>query len=121
MSSNRVFAYNPGAPISGTVQVGSLAISNSLMDYSKSPGGVQWWAGPDGSLGYVIAKDVVSQPAVEGRTAQVSFWRSEEVSTQSFINLVNNFPPRLGQTPFDNAQDAKTWLNDSGYWTSFEE
>lgn len=40
----RVFAFNSGTTISGTTQVGNIAIGTSPMDYSGNPGvgGVQW-------------------------------------------------------------------------------
>jgi len=59
MSTSKSFAYNTGSPIAGTDQVGDLAISVDDQDYTTSPGGVQWWQGPDQDLGYVIA---YSQP-----------------------------------------------------------
>jgi hypothetical protein len=58
MATSRSFAYNTGSPISGTEQVGNLAVSVDLLDYTISPGGVQWWQGPDQDLGYVIAHTV---------------------------------------------------------------
>jgi hypothetical protein len=48
-------AYNTGSAISGTIQVGNLAVGTSSLDYSSNPGGVRWWMGPDDSTGYVIA------------------------------------------------------------------
>lgn len=58
MPTSKSFAYNPGSPIAGTEQVGDLAISVDAQDYTTSPGGVQWWQGPDQELGYVISKPV---------------------------------------------------------------
>jgi len=58
MATTRAFAYNIGAPISGTQQVGDLAIGITDQEYSANPGGVPWWIGPDESLGYVIAVPV---------------------------------------------------------------
>jgi hypothetical protein len=58
MPTSKSFAYNTGSPISGTDQVGDLAISVDQLDYTTSPGGVQWWQGPDEDLGYVIAHTV---------------------------------------------------------------
>jgi len=58
MSTSKSFAYNTGSPIAGTDQVGDLAISVDPLDYTTSPGGVQWWQGPDQELGYVIAHTV---------------------------------------------------------------
>ena len=50
------YAYNPGAPISGTDQIGDLAIgTNPSIDYASNYGGVKWWQGPNYNQGIVIA------------------------------------------------------------------
>jgi hypothetical protein len=50
------FAYNTGGQISGTDQIGNLAIgTNSAIDYSSNFGGVKWWQGPNYNQGIVIA------------------------------------------------------------------
>jgi hypothetical protein len=54
----KIFAYNTGSAISGTTQVGNIAISQADVEYSANYGGLQWWGGPDESLGYVIAVPV---------------------------------------------------------------
>jgi hypothetical protein len=56
MSTSRPFAYNTGSQISGTDQVGDLAIGTPTVGFELS--GVKWWNGPDEELGYVIAKPV---------------------------------------------------------------
>jgi len=52
MSKARPFAYNPGDPISGTIQVGDLAVGAPITGFTDSP---QFWNGPDEEQGYVIA------------------------------------------------------------------
>ena len=54
MATSTPLAYNTGPTIGGTTQIGSLAVGTTNQDYSKSPGGVPWWMGPDQDLGYVI-------------------------------------------------------------------
>ena len=54
MPTTRPFSYNTGSPISGTIQVGNLAIGYPTTGYT----GMEWWNGPDESLGYVIAQPV---------------------------------------------------------------
>ena len=49
----KIFAYNTGAPISGTSQVGDIAVSDIDVQYSDNYGGLQWWGGPDENYGYV--------------------------------------------------------------------
>ena len=53
MSLTRPFAYNIGSPISGTTQVGSLAVGDINIEYSANYGGVIWW---EGSLGVQISE-----------------------------------------------------------------
>jgi hypothetical protein len=54
MSTTRPFAYNSGSPITGTEQVGDLAVGYPTSGYT----GMKWWNGPDEDLGYVIAQPV---------------------------------------------------------------
>ena len=50
------FAYNTGGQISGTDQIGNLAIgTDHTIDYATNYGGVKWWHGPDYNQGIVIA------------------------------------------------------------------
>lgn len=116
MSTARPFAYNTGAPIAGTEQVGSLAIGYP----SEGFVGLEWWNGPDEDLGYVIAQSVSgdTQPTpVAGVDASVGFFRSEALTENSFISLANVIAGPSG--PFASGANAKTWLNSNGYWTSF--
>ena len=55
MPTARPFAYNPGSPIAGTEQVGSLAVGAPTTGFTNNP---QFWNGPDEELGYVIAKPI---------------------------------------------------------------
>ena len=122
MAITRPFAYNLGSNIPGTIQLGNLAIGVDNLDYSEQPGGVRWWNGPDESLGYVIAHETVSgnQPNPVGVDAYLGFWRSEFKTESSFIQLAE-WVSELNNNPqtFSNGNDAKTWLNDNGFWTSY--
>jgi hypothetical protein len=55
MATARPFAYNTGSLISGTIQVGDLAVGFPTSGFTDSP---QFWNGPDEELGYVIAQVV---------------------------------------------------------------
>ena len=55
MAFARPFAYNPGTPIPGTEQVGSLSIGSPTSGITNNP---PFWNGPDEDLGYVIAAPV---------------------------------------------------------------
>ena len=55
MATARPFAYNTGSVISGTIQVGDLAVGTPTSGFTDSP---QFWNGPDEELGYVIAQAV---------------------------------------------------------------
>ena len=56
MATARPFAYNTGAGITGTDQVGDLAVGTPTSGFAST--GLPWWNGPDEDLGYVIAQSV---------------------------------------------------------------
>jgi hypothetical protein len=62
MATSRPFAYNNGASIPGTEQVGDLAVGFPTDGFGST--GKVWWNGPDEDAGYVIAKEnsVGNQP-----------------------------------------------------------
>ena len=51
------FAYNTGSPISGTEQIGDLAVGTANGDYSYT-NNPQFWGGADDTTGYIIAAPV---------------------------------------------------------------
>jgi hypothetical protein len=117
MATARPFAYNPGELIDGTEQIGNLSIGFPTSGFTTNP---QYWNGPDEDLGYVIAKPISgnTQPTpLSGVTASVGFNRSPLKTQQSFVDYTNS----IFNQNFTGGTDAKTWLNDNGYWTSFTE
>jgi hypothetical protein len=121
MAIQKIFAYNTGSLISGTTQVGDIAISEADVEYSANFGGLQWWGGPDETNGYVIAHTDPSgsHDGAAGGSANLGFWRSTGLTDSDFLILCNSIPPRIGDTPFTNTSEASTWLATNGYWTSF--
>jgi len=120
MSTSRPFAYNPSPnpTISGTTQVGNIAIGvDPNLDYFGGAGGVQWWEGPDEDLGYIVAKPISSlnQPNPLFIPAGVAFGRSL-FTEESFILLAESLS---SGTTFATGNDASTWLTDNGYWNSW--
>lgn len=117
MATSRPFAYNTGTTISGTTQVGSLAVGTPAVGFQST--GLQWWNGPDETLGYVIAQSVSAntQPTpVSGQTASVGFFRSPLLTEASFIQLAQ----KISQNQiFTAGTQANTWLNNNGYWSSW--
>jgi len=116
MAIARPFAYNSGSSIPGTEQIGDLSIGAPTSGFTNNP---QYWNGPDEELGYVIAQSVSgnTQPTpLSGVTASVGFFRSEDLTEGSFITLSEI----IANQSFANGDDAKTWLNNNGYWTSYE-
>jgi hypothetical protein len=115
MAFARPFAYNPGSPIPGTEQIGNISIGAPTSGFTNSP---QYWNGPNEELGYVIAQSVSgnTQPTpLSGVTASVGFFRSTDLTEGSFITLSETI---AGQS-FATGEEAKTWLNNNGYWTSY--
>jgi hypothetical protein len=118
----KIFAYNPGAPISGTTQVGNIAISEADVQYSINFGGLQWWGGPDESLGYVITYPVPAgdhQTPIPGVFSSIGFYGTKNMTNplneSSFVELTNN---SFNQN-FTTGNDASTWLTTNGYWNSY--
>jgi len=115
MSTSTPFAYNTGAVINGTTQVGSLAVGTPSSGFTSSP---QFWNGPDEELGYVIAVPVSggTQPTpISGVTASLGFYRSTGLTDSSFIELTNG----LFNQSFSSATEASIWLTNNGYWNSY--
>ena len=120
MTFARPFAYNPGDPIPGTEQVGSLAIGAPTSGFTNNP---QFWNGPDEDLGYVIAAPVSgnTQPTeIPGVFASLGFYGTSGFSDSEFINLSQSVSSAYG-TPqtFSSATDASTWLTTNGFWNSY--
>lgn len=116
MATSRPFSYNTGALIPGTTQSGNIAAGYPTAGFAAT--GLQWWNGPDEDLGYVIAnpKPSNNQPTPDGKSASVGFWRSSALTDNSFISLVQSI---CKTQSFASTTDAKTWLTNSGYWTSY--
>ena len=117
MATSRPFAYNTGSTISGTEQIGDLAIGVDNLDYDGGVGGVTWWNGPDEDLGYVICRPNVTgnQPNPVGIPAYVRFLRSKLKTEESFVSLVNT----VYSQSFTTGNECKVYLNNNGYWTSW--
>lgn len=121
MATTRPFAYNTGSTISGTIQIGDIAVGDTDQDYSSSPGGVKWWMGPDEDLGYVIAAPVPEgdQPTPVEVDAYIQFYRTSEKTDQKFFELVNSLNLTATTFNFDNDNLLKPFLNNNGYWTNW--
>jgi hypothetical protein len=123
MATSKPFAYNTGALISGTTQYGDIAVGDIQVEYSANYGGVKWWGGPDEDLRWIIGSTRPSgQPVPSGvtGTAQVGFWGTPlgYKTDSAFLNLANYIGSKSGQT-FTTTNDATTWLNANGYYTSY--
>jgi hypothetical protein len=118
----QIFAYNTGSTISGTSQVGDIAIIENDGVFSPGLGGLTWWGGPDESLGYVITYPVPAgdhPTPVSGVTAYLGFLGTKNMpnpfSESTFVALTNS---SFNQS-FTNGNDASTWLTTNGYWNSW--
>jgi hypothetical protein len=121
MATARPFSYNLGAGITGTTQVGDLAVGTPTNGFPASP---RFWNGPDEELGYVIAHPVPAgnQPTpVSGVNAFLGFNRTPDFTDSSFISLSNYVARLYGGTSanFSSALQASTWLTANGFWNSY--
>ena len=123
MATARPFSYNPSPnpPISGTTQVGSLAVGTPADGFTLNP---RFWNGPNEELGYVIAHPVPAgnQPTpVSGVSASLGFNRTSDFTDSSFISLANYVASTFGGTAanFSAALQASTWLTANGFWNSY--
>lgn len=121
MATARPFAYNTGAPIAGTTQIGSLAVGTPTDGFVAT--GLEWWEGPDEELGYVIAVPVSgdTQPTpISGVTASLGFYRTDGFDDNGFINLSQYVANDFGNPQtFLSATDASIWLTNNGFWNSY--
>jgi hypothetical protein len=112
--ASRLFAYNSGATVSGTIQSGNLAISNDF----RAGGSVQWWNGPNEDLGYVIGyPDPSGNRKANGSLIggdAVGFRRTSKTDAD-FLSLANS----LSGQGFLTASVAAEWLNRNGFYTSY--
>jgi len=114
----RPFSYNPTLdPINGVKLINNVAIGYDPLDYSKDPGGIRWWNGPDEDLGYVIGTSVPTQDhkTPHGNIGNVRFWRSKSLTEDSFIYLTN----WVFHQNFSTGRECQVYLNNNGYWTTY--
>lgn len=120
----RPFAYNFSDVVPpGCTQIGKILIGIEPQDYTIIDTNF-WWSGPDESVGYVIAKPIengtqpnsINRIFNNGQTASIGFNRSESKTDLSFLSLVKS----VFAQEFNDATSAKNWLNENGYWTSYE-
>jgi hypothetical protein len=109
MATARPFAYNTGAGITGTDQVGSLAVGTPTEGFSAT--GLEWWNGPDEDLGYVIAQ------SVPGDTQPTSFFSGQMSCSTIYkganINLSNNNQTAFQQFGYQMSVLTNTFIDDN--------
>jgi len=117
MPTSRPFAFNSGSTISGTIQIGDLAIGYPITGFTNNP---QFWNGPDEELGYVIAYPQPNglHPNPVFIPAFLGFKRSKFLTEQSFIDIAN-YVADGATSPFTSGNEASTWLTNNGYWNSW--
>jgi hypothetical protein len=120
MPTSTALGYNTGSTITGTQQIGSLAVvTATTVNYSPiTNGGVTFWMGPDEELGYVIGVPVsggTQTTPIVGVNAFLGFYRSLLKTDSSFLSMVNS---TFNQT-FSDANSASSWLTTNGFWNSY--
>jgi hypothetical protein len=106
MAITRPFSYNTGAPIAGTIQVGSLAVGTPTSGFTTNP---QFWNGPDEELGYVIAVPV------SGNTQPTPLFSGNLILSTTYkggdINLSNSNQTALQQFGYQQSVLGQTLIN----------
>jgi hypothetical protein len=116
MATTRPFSYNTGSTITGTIQVGDLAVGYPTAGFVAT--GLEWWNGPDEELGYVIAQPVPddTQPTpISDVTASVGFFRTNGFDDNEFIDITNI----LLESNYTDAFLASSALTANGFWNSY--
>lgn len=123
MATITPIAYNnSGTPISGTTQLGDLAIGDTSQDYGAYPSGYTFWSTPDLDLHYVIAYPVPlgNHPNPLSIPCYVGFFKTPTKSDADFINLTEYIANQDNDPQnFLNAAEAQNWLTTNGYWNSY--
>ena len=104
MPTARPFAYNTGAPISGTTQVGDLAIGTPSNPTEGLP---PFWNGPNEELGYVIAVPVSGNtqptPVTTNRLYLSTTYKATDIAlsnnNQTATEVFSYQQSVLGETP----------------------
>ena len=131
-----------GLTQSGNIIVDTVGNNTSLYNFVAGISNVEL------TSGYVIVTDTTTAGVVGRSTGnstgpnapsnQPTYWVSNGLSNDAFLNLVNALPPTLdgngfntpnttppnGRPYFDgtgtgDAASAKVWLMNNGYWTNF--
>jgi hypothetical protein len=115
MATTTPLAYNTGSTISGTIQVGNLAVGTTVQDYSSNLGGVTWWMGPDEELGYVIAKPISgnTQPTPIFSGAPSGQMSCSTIYKGININLSNNNQTAFQQFGYQMSVLTNTFINNN--------
>ena len=111
-----------GGTIAGTTKYGNLYVGTTPQDYGEVglANSCVFYATPNQDLGYVIAHEDPSgtHNGLPGNIpAYVGFWRSELLTENSFVNLVNG----LFNQSFTGGTQAKNYLTANNYWTSYSD
>ena len=102
------YAVNTGNTISGTTQIGHIAIGvNGTYDFSARPGGVTWYMGPDENLGYLFVHPdyVANRPR---------FKRTDGFSGYLFEVKICEMVEIMGHEPFSGLSESINYLESVG-------
>ena len=108
--------------ITGTEKYNNLFVGTTAQDYGVvgANNGVIFYSTPNQDLGYVIAHEDPSgghNGKPDNIPAYVGFWRSQFLTENSFVDLVNN----LYNQSFTGGTQAKNYLTSINIWTSYSD
>ena len=108
---------NTGQNIDNTQKIGNISyVYDSFASYDSV--NFKWSRTPNITQFHVIAAEIPeSSPRYSANKSNIRFWKSTSFSEISFLTLVK----RLFNQNFSSGLKAKEWLNNNGYWTSYDE
>jgi hypothetical protein len=118
-------AYYTGATApAGYSKFGNLLVGTPSQDYTLQPEGLRWWSSADVETYYVIGHENFNnnQPnPLSVPNVSIGFWRTDKTE-QEFIDRVEYISNADGDPQtFTGGTEAKEWLNNNGYWTSYSQ
>jgi hypothetical protein len=113
---NNPTSYTSTASPSGSFKLKTLAVGMTGSNYGVNYGSLTWYSSIDSPSCYVLGNDSYTLGYSSQGTSKPAFWKTTDLTDNTFLNTVNGLPDRIGQTRFTTFSSALSWvLNTSTY------